>query len=84
MKYANKSFSLVQPLLMDSNFFSSPLYPSGYSGQTQMIALISTLFLCCYACGQMFVGQLADKYDLRLFLSGAMIAAGFFTLAFGF
>jgi sugar phosphate permease len=48
-----------------------------------MIGLISTLFLCCYAFGQFFVGTLADKVDLRYFLTGAMVMAGLLTVLFG-
>lgn len=52
-------------------------------GQTGMIGLISTLFLCCYAFGQFFVGTLADKVDLRYFLTGAMVASGLLAVLFG-
>jgi sugar phosphate permease len=82
MKSANKSFSLVQPILVKQEFFSSSIYSSDSSGQTEMIGLISTLFLSVYAFGQFFVGTLADRFDLRYFLSGAMIFAGIFSILF--
>jgi sugar phosphate permease len=82
MKAANKSFSLIQPLLVKQEFFSSSLYSNNSSGQTEMIGLISTLFLVVYAFGQFFIGTLADKFDLRYFLSFAMVAAGIITILF--
>lgn len=82
MKSANKSFSLVQPMLVKQQFFKSTIFPESSSGQTQMIGLISTLFLCVYACGQFFVGTLADQIDLRYFLTIAMIFAGILTILF--
>jgi sugar phosphate permease len=83
MKSANKSYSLIQPILIRSNWFSSTLYNNGEGGQTQMIGLISTLFLCCYASGQFFVGTLADTVNLRYFIFSAMIVAGLLTTWFG-
>jgi sugar phosphate permease len=82
MKIAPKSFSLVQPLLINSRWFRSDVYDTGLAGQTQMVGLISTLFLCCYASGQFFVGTLADSMDLRYFLSTAMVIAGLLTALF--
>jgi sugar phosphate permease len=82
MKSANKSFSLIQPILVKEEFFSSSLYSSNSSGQTEMIGLISTLFLSVYAFGQFFVGTLADRVDLRYFLSLAMVFAGIWTILF--
>ena len=82
MKAANKSFSLVQPILLKDLFFSSPGYADTASDQAKMIATIATLFLAFYAGGQFFVGGLADRVNLRYFLSYAMIAAGTITIIF--
>jgi sugar phosphate permease len=83
MKIANKSFSLVQPILVSEEWFKSPVFKSSYTGQTEMVGLISTLFLSCYAAGQFFVGVVADNVELRHFLTFAMCLAGILTMLFG-
>lgn len=83
MKVSNKSYSLIQPILVKERFFTSEVFDTNYSGQTSMVGMISTIFLICYASGQFFAGALADRSNLRYFISMAMALAGLLAMFFG-
>lgn len=81
LKAANKSFSLVKTSLIVNRFFTSDLYDT--SQATEMCGLITTLFLAFYAVGQFTSGSVADRVDLRHFITFSMAISGLFTLLFG-
>jgi OPA family glycerol-3-phosphate transporter-like MFS transporter 1/2 len=56
-----------------------------FDGKTgkKRLGEIDVAFLASYAFGMYFAGHLGDRSDLRKFLSGGMLASGFFVCLFG-
>ncbi|BBN06279.1 MFS transporter, OPA family, solute carrier family 37 (glycerol-3-phosphate transporter), member 1/2 [Marchantia polymorpha subsp. ruderalis] len=57
--------------------------PFNQKGGKGLLGDVDLAFLASYAVGMYFAGHLGDRVDLRLFLTGGMLASGFFVAMFG-
>ncbi|KAG6557390.1 hypothetical protein Mapa_000659 [Marchantia paleacea] len=57
--------------------------PFNQKGGKGLLGDVDLAFLASYAVGMYFAGHFGDRVDLRLFLTGGMLASGFFVAMFG-
>ena len=50
----------------------------------RLLGTLDTSYLFAYAFGMFFTGMIAERVDLRYFLSFGMVMSGVITMAFGF
>ena len=67
----------------------SCLIPAEINGEDEayakrLLGTLDTSYLFAYAFGMFFTGMIAERVDLRYFLSVGMVMSGVITMAFGF
>uniref|UniRef100_A0A0B8RUK5 Glycerol-3-phosphate transporter-like n=1 Tax=Philothamnus irregularis TaxID=1899461 RepID=A0A0B8RUK5_9SAUR len=70
----------VKTLYNDSRCGWEPFDKSNYK---QLLGALDYSFLCAYAVGMYLSGIIGERLPIRYYLSGGMLASGFFTALFG-
>lgn len=78
---ARKSFSVIKAVIIQDEFFTSPLYSR--DDQSTMCGLLDTIFLAFYAVGLYVSGVLGDVYNPRIVLTIGMMGMAILTALFG-
>jgi sugar phosphate permease len=78
---ARKSFSVIKGVIIEEEFFSSPLYSR--DDQSTMCGLLDTIFLAFYATGLYISGVLGDIYNPRIVLTVGMFAMAMYASTCG-